>query len=56
VVLATLLTTMYVDGLPFNCFGKLLGRHGVDIPRQNFGELGYPVRCGLPADAEFISL
>ncbi len=31
---AMLLTTKYVDGLPLHCFEKVLGRHGVDIPRQ----------------------
>ena len=33
-VLAMLLTTKYVDGLPLHRFEKVLGRHGVDIPRQ----------------------
>lgn len=33
-VLAMLLTTRYVDGLPLYRFEKVLGRHGVDIPRQ----------------------
>ncbi|EFQ61922.1 ISPsy5, transposase [Pseudomonas fluorescens WH6] len=29
-----LLTTKYVDGLPLHRFEKVLGRHGIDIPRQ----------------------
>lgn len=29
-----LLTTKYVDGLPLHRFQKVLGRHGIDIPRQ----------------------
>jgi transposase len=29
-----LLTTKYADGLPLHRFEKVLGRHGVDIPRQ----------------------
>lgn len=33
-VLAMLLTTKYVDGLPLHRFEKVLGRHGIDIPRQ----------------------
>jgi hypothetical protein len=33
-VLAILLTTKYVDDLPLHRFEKVLGRHGVDIPRQ----------------------
>jgi transposase len=33
-VLAMLLTNKYVDGLPLHRFEKVLGRHGVDIPRQ----------------------
>lgn len=31
-VLAMLLTTKYVDGLPLHRFERVLGRHGVDIP------------------------
>jgi transposase len=42
-VLAMLLTTEYVDGQPLHRFEKVLGRHGVDIPRH-LGTLGYPVR------------
>lgn len=33
-VLAMLLTTKYVDGLPLHRFEKVLGRHGIDISRQ----------------------
>jgi transposase len=33
-VLAMLLTTKYVDGLPLHRFEKVLSHHGVDIPRQ----------------------
>lgn len=33
-VLAMLLTTKYVDGLPLHRFEKVLGRRGIDIPRQ----------------------
>lgn len=33
-VLAMLLTTKYVDGLPLHRFEKVLARHGVEIPRQ----------------------
>lgn len=33
-VLAMLLTTKYVDGLPLHRFEKVLGRHGTNIPRQ----------------------
>ena len=33
-VLAMLLTTKYVDGLPLHRFKTVLNRHGVDIPRQ----------------------
>lgn len=33
-VLAMLLTTKYVDGLPLHRFEKVLGRHGIDTPRQ----------------------
>lgn len=32
---AMLLTVKYVDGLPLNRFAKVLGRHGVDMPRQS---------------------
>jgi len=43
-VLAMLLMTKYVDGLPLHRFEKVLGRHGVDIPTPDLGALGYPVR------------
>ena len=33
-VLAMLLTTKYVDGLPLHRFETVLSRHGIDIPRQ----------------------
>src|SRR5699024_8811961 len=33
--LAMLLATKYVDGLPLNRFANVLGRHGVDVPRQS---------------------
>lgn len=33
-VLAMLLTTKYVDGLPLHRFEKVLALHGIDIPRQ----------------------
>ncbi len=33
-VLAVLLTTKYVDGLPLHRFEKVLSRHGIDISRQ----------------------
>lgn len=33
-VLAMLLTTKYVDGLPLHRFESVLSRHGIDIPRQ----------------------
>jgi len=43
-VLVMLLTNKYVDGLPLHRFEKVLGRHGVDIPRETLGSLGDPVR------------
>jgi transposase len=33
-VLAMLLTTKYVDGLPLHRFETVLSRHGIEIPRQ----------------------
>lgn len=36
-VLAMLLTTKYVDGLPLHRFEKVLGCHDIDIPRQTLG-------------------
>lgn len=43
-VLAMLLTTRYVDGLPLHRFEKVLGRHGVDIPRQTLAR--WVIQCG----------
>ncbi|MGF6489440.1 transposase [Pseudomonas frederiksbergensis] len=43
-VLAMLLTTKYVDGLPLHRFEKVLGRHGVDIPRQTLAR--WMIQCG----------
>ena len=43
-VLAMLLTTKYVDGLPLYRFEKVLGRHGVDIPRQTLAR--WVIQCG----------
>lgn len=43
-MLAMLLTTKYVDGLPLHRFEKVLGRHGVDIPRQTLACRG--IQCG----------
>ena len=42
-VLAMLLTTKYVDGLPLYRFEKVLGRHGVDIPRQTLAR--WVIQC-----------
>jgi len=49
-VLAMPLTTKYVDSLPLHRFEEVLGRHGVDIPRQtlalwviHFGEQLQPL-------------
>jgi len=46
-VLAMLLTTKYVDGLPLHRFEKVLGRHGIDIPSQTLarGVIGAPSTC-----------
>ncbi len=38
-----LLTTRYVDGLPLYRFEKVLGRHGVDIPRQTLAR--WVIQC-----------
>ena len=50
-VLAILLSTKYVDGLPLHRFDKVLGRHGVDIPRQRHDGLSSAVntssRCRI---------
>ncbi len=43
-VLTMLLTTKYVDGLPLHRFEKVLGRHGIDIPRQTLAR--WVVQCG----------
>ncbi len=43
-VLAMLLTTKYVDGLPLHRFEKVLGRHGIDIPRQTLAR--WVIQCG----------
>ncbi|EIK67295.1 ISPsy5-like transposase, Orf2 [Pseudomonas synxantha BG33R] len=43
-VLAMLLTTKYVDGLPLHRFGKVLSRHGIDIPRQTLAR--WVIQCG----------
>ena len=43
-VLAMLLTTKYVDGLPLHRLEKVLGRHDVDIPRQTLARR--VIQCG----------
>lgn len=43
-VLAMLLTTKYVDGLPLHRFEKVLARHGVDLPRQTLAR--WVIQCG----------
>lgn len=43
-VLAMLLATKYVDGLPLHRFEKVLGRHGIDIPRQTLAR--WVIQCG----------
>jgi len=43
-VLAMLLTTKYVDGLPLHRFEKVLSRHGVDISRQTLAR--WVIQCG----------
>lgn len=42
-VLAMLQTTKYVDGLPLYRFEKVLGRNGVDIPRQTLAR--WVIQC-----------
>ena len=42
-VLAMLLTTKYVDGLPLHRFEKVLARHGVDISRQTLAR--WVIQC-----------
>lgn len=43
-VLAMLLTTKYVDGLPLHRFEKVLARHGIDLPRQTLAR--WVIQCG----------
>lgn len=43
-VLAMLLTTKYVDGLLLHRFEKVLGHHGIDIPRQTLAH--WVIQCG----------
>ena len=43
-VMAMLLTTKYVDYLPLHRFEKVLGRHGIDIPRQTLAR--WVIQCG----------
>lgn len=43
-VLAMLLTTKYVDGLPLYRFEKVLARHGIDLPRQTLAR--WVIQCG----------
>lgn len=43
-VQAMLLTTKYADGLPRHRFEKLLGRHGIDVPRQTPAR--WVIQCG----------
>ncbi|MGS0738600.1 IS66 family transposase [Pseudomonas sp. GG8] len=43
-VLAMLLTTKYVDGLPLHRFETALSRHGIDIPRQALAR--WIIQCG----------
>jgi transposase len=43
-VLAMLLTTKYVDGLPLHRFEKVLSRHGIDISRQTLAR--WVIQCG----------
>jgi transposase len=50
-VLAMLLTTKYVDGLPLHRFETVLSRHGIEIPRQTLAR-GDPVQRTLPTTTE----
>ena len=43
-VLAMLLTTKYVDGLPLHRFETVLSRHGIKIPRQTLAR--WVIQCG----------
>ncbi|HGD3581911.1 TPA: IS66 family transposase, partial [Enterobacter hormaechei] len=42
-VLAMLLTTKYVDGLPLHRFESVLSRHGIEIPRQTLAR--WVIQC-----------
>lgn len=43
-VLAMLLTTKYVDGLPLHRFEKVLSRHGIELSRQTLAR--WVIQCG----------
>jgi transposase len=43
-VLAMLLTTKYVDGLPLHRFEKVLARHGINLSRQTLAR--WVIQCG----------
>ncbi len=43
-VLAMLLSTKYVDGIPLYRFERMLNRHGIDIPRQSLAR--WVIQCG----------
>lgn len=43
-VLAMLLATKYVDGLPLHRFETVLSRHGIEIPRQTLAR--WVIQCG----------
>ena len=43
-VLAMLLTTKYVDGLPLHRFEKVLNRHGIELSRQTLAR--WVIQCG----------
>jgi transposase len=43
-VLAMLLTTKYVDGLPLHRFEKVLARHGIELSRQTLAR--WVIQCG----------
>ncbi|WP_053870543.1 IS66 family transposase, partial [Pseudomonas putida] len=42
-VLAMLLTTKYVDGLPLHRFESVLSRHGIEVPRQTLAR--WVIQC-----------
>lgn len=46
-VLAMLLTTKYVDGLPLHRFETVLSRHGIEIPRQTLAR--WVIQCSVSA-------